>query len=628
MKKNSRYMVFSGITALAMGMGFTGCSHDFDDFSPSQEITDSYNRIFIETFGQPAADQDWGFGDTTPSLTRAQNANANEWADVTNSTGFGGWLVPDTLTDGQKLRVKAYFQANPNLTNEDPHLTNFFVQQVYKGGTSVGANSTEVVRAADGSAYNSNNMNLLTVGQANVHINNFNRGDATAVNVLDNGANIAEHTGETYHKDKIMLMVDIDDTSCFGYHETGSSNERSTVNHNDKWALVAASVIDQWAEDNKAALIASGEYGEAVTDKWNRSFIGFDLAIKEGDQCFMIDESGDVVYADYSQLPEGCTWWDDEAGKNYVVAWDGEKVIKVGELNADWSTSWYEGYETLTKTNGTKAGWLDTNKNFYVAGQDSVIPKSSQTSLSDASVILKEFTIDGIKYQALINLPAIQGLLDEGYLPVNSKNLTEWVKPGVSDGYFSDWIVTITKADRTTDTDTWGDWIRIIAEDLTVKELTDFDFNDVVFDARLNSTGTKAQIKILAAGGTLPLTVGWDKDNTEGISYQDYEVHNLFNRPLNVMINTNAKAGVDGLSPVYRTLTGTFNNPNDIKICVQKSGQWIELTAHKGKPASKLAVGTDYEWCRERQDITEKYSNFTTYVQENTLKEWWKAQAR
>jgi hypothetical protein len=44
-----------------------------------------------------------------------------------------------------------------------------------------------------------------------------------------------------------------------------------------------------------------------------------------------------------------------------------------------------------------------------------------------------------------------------------------------------------------------------------------------------------------------------------------------------------------------------------------------------GEPASKLAVGTDYEWCNERQQITDKYSNFTTYVQEGTLTQWWKA---
>jgi hypothetical protein len=39
------------------------------------------------------------------------------------------------------------------------------------------------------------------------------------------------------------------------------------------------------------------------------------------------------------------------------------------------------------------------------------------------------------------------------------------------------------------------------------------------------------------------------------------------------------------------------------------------LKAPKGEAPSKIAVGTDYEWCDERQDIEEKYgSKFTEYV--------------
>ena len=37
-----------------------------------------------------------------------------------------------------------------------------------------------------------------------------------------------------------------------------------------------------------------------------------------------------------------------------------------------------------------------------------------------------------------------------------------------------------------------------------------------------------------------------------------------------------------------------------------------ELTAEKGEAACKIAVGTDYEWCDEREDINEKYNVFQT----------------
>ena len=92
------------------------------------------------------------------------------------------------------------------------------------------------------------------------------------------------------------------------------------------------------------------------------------------------------------------------------------------------------------------------------------------------------------------------------------------------------------------------------------------------------------------------------------------------------MVNTQAKNGVDGRADVVKTLTGTFNNPNDVTVMVQKRGEWVELTAHQGEPASKLAVSTDYVWCTEREEILLRYPSFKTYVQENTLTEWWDAE--
>ena len=174
--------------------------------------------------------------------------------------------------------------------------------------------------------------------------------------------------------------------------------------------------------------------------------------------------------------------------------------------------------------------------------------------------------------------------------------------------------------------ETWGDWIRVIAEDLSANQPTDFDFNDVVFDVRINSNKTKAQVKLKAAGGTLPLTVGWTGE--AGTSYEEFEVHNLYGVPTNVMVNTHAKNGIDGKADVIKTLKGTFNSANDVKIKVQKRGEWYDIEAHVGEPASKLAVGTDYEWCDERQNINDKYSNFSNYVQENTLTEWWGAEPK
>ena len=72
------------------------------------------------------------------------------------------------------------------------------------------------------------------------------------------------------------------------------------------------------------------------------------------------------------------------------------------------------------------------------------------------------------------------------------------MKVGKSDGYFSDWIVTLTAAERQDPPST--NKVRIMAEDLNAQaidgdiENSDWDFNDVVFDVEFDETGTGGTI--------------------------------------------------------------------------------------------------------------------------------------
>ena len=609
-----------------MGAGFTSCSHDLDNMAPGDQVKDTYKRMFVETFGQPAVNQNWGFDaaetPTMSRMTRAENANGNEWADISNSTGYGGWLVPDTLTEGQKIRAMAYFQANPRLTYEDPHWQNFFVQQVYKGGTNVaeGAPSSETVVAANGSSYNSNNMNLLTVGQSAVHINNFNSGDCSVYgNVLDNGSNLDAQNKDIkgYHADKIMLMVDIDDTSCFGYHETGSSNENDTPTgqHNDRAALVAASVIDAWAEAHEDSLVNIGRFGEPVVDKWNRSFMGFDLAIKEGEQIFSNEIQS--YTSGTGQSFEYLYYGDDDIRCMY-------EYVDPTHADGNYFKKLKNEYKPgMTDAEGNPLRLLDSNTNFY---------SGDVITITDGDLKINKFKRDefGEANTDMLNMVFVDSLISEGYYPVSGAAFKTWVKPRHSyDGYYSDWIVTLTKANRVSEEIEikWGDWVRIIVEDLSVQTRTDFDFNDAVFDVRIDETKTKAQIKLKAAGGTLPLTIGWNGE--AGSNYADYEVHNLYGVATNVMVNTHAKNGVDGKADVIRTLNGHFNSANDVKVKVQKRGEWIDITAHTGEPASKIQVKPTYIWCDERQNISDVYDgsrfakSFDDYVSDPSVASDW-----
>ena len=151
--------------------------------------------------------------------------------------------------------------------------------------------------------------------------------------------------------------------------------------------------------------------------------------------------------------------------------------------------------------------------------------------------------------------------------------------------------------------------VRVIAEDLSVSDDSDFDFNDVVFDVKMNYPNSGEHTIILqAAGGTLPLKVG------------DSEVHDLFGVSTTTMVNTGA--GVFKV-PVTFKYAQNITNINEIPVKVQKNGQWIELVALRGKVASKICVQPRYEWCDERKSIDTVYPNFSQWVREGHDDLWY-----
>ena len=182
--------------------------------------------------------------------------------------------------------------------------------------------------------------------------------------------------------------------------------------------------------------------------------------------------------------------------------------------------------------------------------------------------------------------------------------------------------------------------VRVIAEDMgdqNLNENSDFDFNDVVFDVTYVEEG-KVRIKILAAGGTLPLTVGW---NGTG-DYNTHEVHYMLGYSEATMINTHSTVGYrqDGVKPYEFDYTGTFRKASfkqdvrdNIPVKVRKNGTWYNINADQGRAPGKLCVGTDYTWCDERQDIDSKWKNdkgglFLQYVKNpNLLTSYWYRQA-
>ena len=173
--------------------------------------------------------------------------------------------------------------------------------------------------------------------------------------------------------------------------------------------------------------------------------------------------------------------------------------------------------------------------------------------------------------------------------------------------YYTDWIVRLVEAKPKKDP-----LYRVIAEDLNAQQASDFDFNDVVFDV-VKAENNKTTLRLIACGGIYKLTVA-------GV-----EVHEKFGQQATdgkyPMINTGAKADINGLDPVEFEIDGTYDTPekiNNIEIRVWKPGtgdNGIPLTAKQGKAACKILVDDSFEVVQEKQGIGNEYGLFPSYVQ-------------
>ena len=157
---------------------------------------------------------------------------------------------------------------------------------------------------------------------------------------------------------------------------------------------------------------------------------------------------------------------------------------------------------------------------------------------------------------------------------------------------------------------------RVIGEDLSASENTDFDFNDIVLDVTLTKDG--ADCVLQAAGGTLPLRINGENGG------KLLEVHEMFGVDQKTMVNTNAdKKGLPSAKKdsVPFSIKGSFSSVLDIAIEVKKDdGKWHPLYAKRGDSACKILVDPTFKWLDEKESLKAVYPKFTNYVADPTVK--------
>jgi hypothetical protein len=626
--KMKKYLM-TGIAALALCAGFTSCSHDLD--APSQEeinqdaaqkILKTYEKAFKNYVGgEIAANQTWGFG-VAGTRTRGTFSNGNEWA--ANDRTDCMYKVPPVLNADQIKIVRIYFQSVMDPEYEDPEWTDYFIQQVYKGGDNPGPNSTEKYKAADDQTdiIGSDHMDHLAAIDPEQtpefvdHNKNFNHGDCGVyTNVLNYKGTLTTveetypvNSGDEYrHPDKINLMTN-STTKSFGYY-----NSNSSIRRTEYTGLVSWETIKDWADKN-------GHAGEAdcLDDGWNRSFMGFDFEMLIDKDVYAVvrDENrtaennyqGDIIGYDYFyvMLPNG-----NEEVWNGTELVDASTVGVIGEVYGNKVL--YPYFPGTTE----KVARLSDNSNQYAGTPDTHTWTDADWEYYDG---------DNTKHLSIVNMT---NALRANKLPRNDKS---WITiGGTADHYYSDWIVTLTEAKKYGDTPTPTKWtIRVMAEDLSASDDTDFDFNDVVLDFECEEKTSTLKVTLQAAGGTLPLRIN-ENDN--------WEVHKLFGLDVtNIMINTKW-SGSNGIEiaekPTFNiSLSGAINTEEAflaavkaVKLEVWKkyegTEQWVLMDAEQGKPAAKFAVPTNVLWMNERVSIKTKYGKFCEWATTAPEVKWW-----
>jgi hypothetical protein len=628
-----KYLV-KGALALFGGAFLFSCAEKESEYVPlAQQKVQAFDEVFKEVFGDNIDPyQDWGFNSAALKLDPNDSSMVMEVIDIsegesagTRMPAFAGtrsgrtrtgaaeprgneWFkeynVPYALTYAQKDLVRKYFQQVKDPGGPAPDWSTFFVQQVYKGGTNVTSDSktTEAYYSAYGNPnspfYGSNQMDQLSCANkeknGNVHISNYNN------------------------------------ASCSG-------------NSNIKHAGVYKDGYTPWTQDNYD-----------VNKGWENCVNENNNNLKEFTDTIMLMVDCSTSYFGYkNSLQSGYVYND---------------MFRC--VNGNVIMQWAKDHNITVPSDGNVSG-------MYFVGFD--YESDLKHNLNDIN--------QGNSY-LVTEVP--EGTEGAFQIP-NKQNDGDWQKgkwfiDGARDHYYSDWIVRIVPGNdvppiprdvpHTTVVEYWTplEAGRVFCEDLGRASREDLDYNDLVFDARtwkyekytinwtwhyndasdanpatktkgdstLTETQNYADIKLLAAGGTIPITI------------VGRQVHSLFKKPADIatMINTrdnnsNVYGSFDVRSAIevgdktkgdeqktFKTKDGDsftlwlipgYEHIKDIPIVSSFDGaQVTELNANQGQAPHKILVeyGTT-KWVSERKNLALAYPNFSNYVTGQINKTGW-----
>ena len=618
----------TGVAAAAICLGLASCSRfDYTLISEGEQAYLNYENAFIEKFGEPAPDQTWGFGSADANgggvaqgaITRAATRAIPFPSDAASEKFLSN--VPDTVEYYGNINNGGGY-AN-GISYIDGNISSINIWGGWDGSQTTGGTLyiTGNVDFTSGSYYVAPNTEIYLVSGSTLKLTesqaqNLQKGCkyyiASGATLKVNGE-IKLNSCEIYNHGTIeATKLSPNEISLLYNVGTLTISDAITLNNADSkivndGTITAASLLTAGSakfQNNGDATISGATTVNSNGNIWVNNG-------KYTTGTFTYEAGSSEVVNNCKMKVNGQFYFNlgDNAGQN-CFRMDAGASCEADTYLAKGPHNIYMGAGALFKVNGTAT--MDATKaNYGVYG-----PTSGGYAVFQAQNIVAGTAGQGYEITYGNNLYVVANThFAQGYS--GTYPFIDF-KGGCSEsnifieGNMPNYSITSSECNPGFGGKPEPKAIRIIAEDLSASEGSDFDFNDVVFDVQMNwpSEG-KHTITLLAAGGTLPLTIAGE------------EVHAKFGVPTNKMVNT--ESWTEQRDPVTFVIEGNYANANEIEVRVQKGSDWPLLTAPKGKAASKIAVSTDYEWVKELQDITNAYRQFDTYVTTGKPAKWWES---
>ena len=184
--------LMTGMAALAICAAFTSCSKETNVYNPDviqenevAKIQKNYADAFVATFGQPAANQDWGF--SSAAKTRTWNVNGNQWHDGVNYN----YEYDAKVTTDEMNKVFNYVNDKNNVETVDQiSFQEYWVSQIWNGKDDANADGVKAPATTTYPNQNGATTTIIGGGQMDklmikettsddswIHCNNFNAAD-------------------------------------------------------------------------------------------------------------------------------------------------------------------------------------------------------------------------------------------------------------------------------------------------------------------------------------------------------------------------------------------------------------------------------------------------------------------